>query len=123
MPRLISAKARPNKSPPSLAPCPGHAADRPKQRRPGCFGHLKGLSALTAQGHTSGHAATKGALPALTHEWAVANRHDGIRVNAAIAAEEIADTVLFLRSPCASHSSGQWLCVEGGYSHLGPALG
>jgi L-fucose dehydrogenase len=31
---------------------------------------------------------------------------------------EIADTVLFLLSPRASHTTGQWVFPDGGYTHL-----
>lgn len=37
-------------------------------------------------------------------------------------AEEIADTVVFLLSDRASHTTGQWVCVDGGYTHLDRAL-
>jgi L-fucose dehydrogenase len=37
-------------------------------------------------------------------------------------AEEIADTVVFLLSERASHTTGQWLFVDGGYTHLDRAL-
>ena len=37
-------------------------------------------------------------------------------------AEEIANTVLFLLSEQASHTTGQWLFVDGGYTHLDRAL-
>ena len=36
--------------------------------------------------------------------------------------EEIADTVVFLLSDRASHTTGQWLFVDGGYTHLDRAL-
>ncbi len=35
---------------------------------------------------------------------------------------EIADTVVFLLSPRASHTTGQWLFTDGGYTHLDRAL-
>jgi L-fucose dehydrogenase len=38
-------------------------------------------------------------------------------------AEEIASTVVFLMSVKASHTTGQWLFVDGGYVHLDRALG
>jgi L-fucose dehydrogenase len=37
-------------------------------------------------------------------------------------AREMADTVLFLLSARASHTTGQWLYVDGGYAHLDRAL-
>ena len=37
-------------------------------------------------------------------------------------ASEIADSVLFLLSSRASHTTGQWLVVDGGYTHLDRAL-
>jgi L-fucose dehydrogenase len=37
-------------------------------------------------------------------------------------AREIADTVVFLLSERASHTTGQWVVVDGGYTHLDRAL-
>lgn len=43
--------------------------------------------AMTGQGSTSGYAAAKGGVNALTREWAVALAPDGIRVNCVVPAE------------------------------------
>jgi L-fucose dehydrogenase len=111
--------------------------------------------ATTGQGGTSGYVAAKGAMDALTREWAIDLGRHGIRVNCVIPAEvmtpqyerwlrqrpdpaaalkgienlvplgrrmttprEIADTVVFLASARSSHTTGQWLYVDGGYVHL-----
>jgi len=111
--------------------------------------------AWTGQGGTSGYAAAKGAINALTREWAVAFAHDGVRVNAVVPAEcesdqydrwfqhqpdpatararveqlvplghrltraeELADAIVWLASPRASHVTGQFLFVDGGYTHF-----
>ncbi len=109
----------------------------------------------TGQGGTSGYAAAKGGINALTREWALALAPAGVRVNAVVPAEcdtlqyqrwfaaqadpaaarakiealvpygrrlttpaEIADTIVWLASPRASHITGQLLHVDGGYTHL-----
>ena len=134
-----------------------------------CIPHLKDSKgsivnigskvATTGQGHTSGYAASNGGRLALTREWAVQYRNDGIRVNAVLPAEvmtplyrrwidsfdnpeeklaqitknipfghrmttsqEIADTTVFLLSERSSHTTGQLLYVDGGYTHLDRAL-
>ena len=111
--------------------------------------------AITGQGGTSGYAAAKGGINALTREWAVDLAEYGIRANAVLPAEtwtplydrilgemddpagekkkiadliplerrfttsqEIADTVVFVASPRSSHTTGQILLVDGGYTHL-----
>ncbi|RAJ02485.1 L-fucose dehydrogenase [Chitinophaga skermanii] len=111
--------------------------------------------ATTGQGNTSGYAASKGAINALTREWAVELLKYGIRVNTVIPAEvwtplyetwinslpnpaeklasitanipfeqrmttseEIANTSVFVLSERSSHTTGQILYVDGGYTHL-----
>ena len=111
--------------------------------------------AVTGQGSTSGYAAAKGAINALTREWAVALAPDNVRVNCVLPAEcitpqyqrwfdslnnpqgtraaieqliplgrrmttpeEMADMIVFLASPRSSHTTGQIIMVDGGYTHL-----
>jgi len=115
--------------------------------------------AETGQGNTSGYAASKGAINALTREWAVELLPYSIRVNTVIPAEvwtplyetwinslpnpkeklaqivskipfekrfttseEIADMVVFLLSDRSSHTTGQIIYVDGGYTHLDRSL-
>jgi L-fucose dehydrogenase len=123
--------------------------------RRGAIVNLGSKVAETGQGSTSGYAAAKGAVNALTREWALALAPDGVRVNAVIPAEcdtdqyrrwfaaqpdpaaaraaverliplerrlthaaEVADAIVFLASARAAHVTGQWLHVDGGYTHL-----
>lgn len=125
----------------------------------GAIVNIASKTALSGQGGTSGYTAAKGAVLALTREWAVSLRESGVRVNAVVPAEvltplyqrwlntfedprgqleaiaariplgkrmttpeEIANTAVFLLSPRASHTTGQWLSVDGGYLHLDRAL-
>lgn len=111
--------------------------------------------ATTGQGGTSGYAAAKGAVNALTREWAVELAPFGVRSNAVLPAEawtpmydqwlaslpnadevkanienliplgrrfttceELADMVVFLASPKSSHTTGQIIYVDGGYTHF-----
>lgn len=115
--------------------------------------------ATTGQGNTSGYAASKGAINALTREWAVELLPYSIRVNTVLpaevwtplyenwinslpnpkekleqivakipfekrmtTAEEIADMTIFLLSSKSSHTTGQIIYVDGGYSHLDRSL-
>ena len=110
---------------------------------------------FTGQGGSSGYAAGKGGINALTREWSVELLPYGIRVNAVIPAEvntpqyaswiqtqpnpeeklkhitshiplekrfttpeEIANMVAFLLSDVSSHTTGQIIFVDGGYTHL-----
>jgi L-fucose dehydrogenase len=115
--------------------------------------------AVTGQGGTSGYAAAKGAMNALTREWAIALAPE-VRVNAVLPAEcltpqyqrwfdslkhpkdtrrkieqmiplgqrmttpeEVAAMIVFLASPVSSHTTGQIIFVDGGYTHLDRAIG
>jgi hypothetical protein len=125
----------------------------------GSIVNISSKVAFTGQGHTSGYAAAKGGVNALTREWATALARDGIRVNAVAPAEcdtphyqrwfeaqpnpadaraaiekmipldrrlttpeELALSAIFLASPCSSHTTGQIIFVDGGYTHLDRAL-
>lgn len=44
------------------------------------------------------------------------------RQRTAATPQEIASTVVFLLSDLASHKRGQWVFVDGGYTHLDRAL-
>ena len=115
---------------------------------------------VTGQGKTSAYAAAKGAISALTREWAVALAPEKVRVNCVIPAEcitdqyeqffqtqtnpeaakkaiadivpfeqrlttpeEIAQTIVFLASNRSSHTTGQLVFVDGGYTHFDRAVG
>ncbi|VEA71698.1 Cyclopentanol dehydrogenase [Serratia rubidaea] len=136
-----------------------HLCQAALQDSQGAIVNIASKTALSGQGGTSGYTAAKGAVLALTREWAVSLRNSNVRVNAVVPAEvmtpqyqrwidtfaspqqqlatitariplgqrmttpqEIADTVLFLLSGRSSHTTGQWLSVDGGYLHLDRAL-
>jgi len=130
------------------------------RKGPGSILNLGSKISVTGQGKTSAYAAAKGAISALTREWAVALAPDKIRVNCVIPAEcltdqyeqffqfqtdpdaakkaiadlvpfaqrlttpeEIAKTIVFLASECSSHTTGQLVYVDGGYTHFDRAVG
>ena len=121
----------------------------------GAIVNVSSKVAITGQGSTSGYAAAKGAMNALTREWAIALAPDNVRVNCVLPAEcitpqyqkwfdslnnpedtrkaieslvplqrrmttpeELADMIVFLASPRSSHTTGQIIFVDGGYTHL-----
>jgi len=57
------------------------------KRSRGCIVNISSKTAITGQGGTSGYASSKGAILALTREWAVELLPHGIRVNAVVPAE------------------------------------
>jgi L-fucose dehydrogenase len=57
------------------------------KRARGAIVNIASKTALTGQGGTSGYASSKGAILALTREWAVELLEYGIRVNAVVPAE------------------------------------
>lgn len=125
----------------------------------GCIVNIGSKVSVTGQGNTSGYAASKGAVNALTREWAVELLPYSIRVNTVTpaevwtplyenwintlpnpkekleqivskiplekrmtTAEEIADMAIFLASSKSSHTTGQIIYVDGGYTHLDRSL-
>lgn len=132
-----------------------HLCQDALQSSRGSIVNIASKTAISGQGDTSGYAAAKGAVLALTREWALSLCKVGVRVNAVVPAEvitpqyhrwiktfenpqqkmariasriplgqrmttpqEIANTVTFLLSSRSSHTTGQWLSVDGGYLHL-----
>ncbi len=57
------------------------------KRSQGCIVNISSKTAVTGQGGTSGYASSKGAILALTREWAAELLPYGIRVNAIVPAE------------------------------------
>src|SRR5215831_5796650 len=57
------------------------------KRSRGCIVNISSKTAITGQGGTSGYASSKGAILALTREWAAELLDYGIRVNAILPAE------------------------------------
>ena len=130
------------------------------RKGPGSILNLGSKVSVTGQGKTSAYAAAKGAISALTREWAVALAPEKVRVNCVIPAEchtdqyeqffqtqtnpdaakkaiadivpfeqrlttpeEIAQTIVFLASESSSHTTGQLVFVDGGYTHFDRAVG
>ena len=130
------------------------------RKGPGSILNLGSKVSVTGQGKTSAYAAAKGAISALTREWAVALAPVKVRVNCVIPAEcitdqyeqffqtqtnpeaskkaiadivpfeqrlttpeEIAQTIVFLASDRSSHTTGQLVFVDGGYTHFDRAVG
>src|SRR6202140_5101233 len=70
-----------------------HCALPALNKAQGCILNVASKVAMTGQGGTSGYASAKGAILALTREWAAELLKDGIRVNAIVPAE--VDTPLY----------------------------
>ncbi len=125
------------------------------QKARGAIVNVSSKVSVTGQGSTSGYAAAKGGINALTREWAVAFAPQNVRVNCVMPAEcltpqyttwfdsqpdpdaakasidnlvplgrrmttpeEVAAMIVFLASPVSSHTTGQIVFVDGGYTHF-----
>lgn len=67
--------------------CMAHYALRHLRRSSGAIVNIGSKTAVTGQGSTSGYASSKGAIMALTREWAAELLPYGIRVNTVLPAE------------------------------------
>jgi L-fucose dehydrogenase len=67
--------------------CMAHYAVAGLKAARGSIVNIASKTALTGQGGTSGYAGAKGAILALTREWAVELASSGVRVNAVVPAE------------------------------------
>ncbi len=136
-----------------------HFAREPLKAAQGAIVNVSSKVSVTGQGSTSGYAAAKGGVNALTREWAVALAPHGVRVNCVMPAEcltpqyttwfdsqadpaaakasidklvpfgrrmttpeEVAAMIVFLASPVSSHTTGQIVFVDGGYTHFDRAF-
>ena len=132
-----------------------HYAREHLRQAKGAIVNVSSKVSVTGQGGTSGYAAAKGGINALTREWAVALAPHDVRVNCVMPAEcltpqytnwfasqsdpaaakaaidnlvplgrrmttpeEIASMIVFLASPISSHTTGQIVFVDGGYTHF-----
>ena len=64
-----------------------HFALEALKKSRGAIVNISSKVAVTGQGHTSGYAAAKGGINALTREWAAALAPHGVRVNCVVPAE------------------------------------
>src|SRR5436190_7516748 len=64
-----------------------HFALEALKKSHGSIVNVSSKVSITGQGHTSGYAAAKGGVNALTREWAAALSTHGVRVNAVVPAE------------------------------------
>ena len=80
----------------------------------GAIVNIASKVAFTGQGGTSGYAASKGAILALTREWAAELLPSGVRVNTIVPAEVMTPPY---RQWLDTFQTGQHVFVDGGYVH------
>jgi L-fucose dehydrogenase len=80
----------------------------------GAIVNIASKVAFTGQGGTSGYAASKGAILALTREWAAELLPSGVRVNTIVPADVMTPPY---RQWLDTFQTGQHVFVDGGYVH------